>query len=134
METVSDLEITSDDLVLGSFKFKSGVRGQIHLDLLQFDEARYCKIVGTDGVLRGDLVAGEVALWEKDAKAWSVEKLTVDWNEIYGSEYRDFLANCQGKKAETVEGGSALHVLEVVEAMRRSHSSGGIVRLPLWDL
>ena len=134
VETVSALEITSDDLVLGSFKFKSGVRGQVHLDLLQFDEARHCKVIGTEGVLRGDLVAGEVALWKKDAKAWSVEKLTVDWNEIYGSEYGDFLANCRGTKAETVEGASALHVLEAVEAMRRSHSSGGIVRLPLWDL
>ena len=52
MGTISDLEITSDDLALAIFKFKSGIFGQLQLDLLQF-ESRYCKIIGTEGVQEG---------------------------------------------------------------------------------
>jgi len=134
VETVSDLEITSDDLVLASFRLVSGARAQVHLDLLQFDEARYCKIVGTKGVVRGDLVANEVAIWKEGDKAWTVERLQVKFDEIYAEEYRDFVATCRGEQRQLPSGREALHIMEIVEAARRSHSSGAVVRLPLWDL
>ena len=134
VETVSDLEISSDDLVLATFGFKSGLRGQVQLDLLQFDESRFCKVIGTDGVIRADLMTNEVTYWKNGAKEWEVERLDVSYDGIYASEYRDFLAACNGAAAEIVSGASALHVLEVVEAVRRSHSLGVVVKLPLWDL
>ena len=38
MGTISDLEISSDDMALAIFKFKNGIIGQCQLDLLQFEE------------------------------------------------------------------------------------------------
>ena len=35
---------------------------------------------------------------------------------------------------DAVLGRDALHVMEIIEATRRSHSSGTRIRLPLWDL
>ena len=55
MGTVSDLEISSDDLAVAIVKFSNSIVGQIQLDLLQFDESRFCKVIGTEGVLIADL-------------------------------------------------------------------------------
>ena len=134
VETTSDLEITSDDLVLATFRFDSGLRGQVHLDLLQFDESRYCKVIGTEGVVKADLMANEVSCWKKDEKVWHVERIEAAYDDIYSSEYRDFIAACRGEPNEIVNGASALHVLEVVEAVRRSHSLGVVVKLTVWDI
>jgi len=131
---VSDLEITSDDLVQATFRLKSGVRAQVHLDLLQFDESRNCKVVGTKGVARADLIANQVAIWREGDKAWEVDRVEVEWAQIYDEEYRDFIAVCRGEQRALPTAQQALHVLEIVEAARRSHASGGTVRLPLWDL
>lgn len=134
VETVSDLEITSDDLVLGTFRFASGVRGQVHLDLLQFDESRYCKMIGTEGVVRADLITNEVRLWREGATDWTTERFDVAFDDIYATEYREFMGACRGAGDQVVTGHSALHVLEVVEAMRRAQELGTVVRLPLWSL
>lgn len=134
VETISDLEITSDDLVLATFGFKSGVRGQVQLDLLQFDEARYCKVICAEGVVKADFGSNSVTYWKKGATAWETEKLSVAFDDIYANEYRDFLAACRGEAAEIVTGGEALHVMEIIEAVRHSHAFGTTVRLPLWFL
>jgi len=134
VETVSDLEISSDDLVQLTFRLKSGIRAQVHLDLLQFDEARHCKVVGTKGVVSADLAGQKVSTWHEGDKAWTVEKVDVSWDAIYGEEYRDFLSVCQGEDRLLPTAREALNVMEIIEAARRSHASGGTVRLPLWDL
>ncbi|MDA1306145.1 MAG: Gfo/Idh/MocA family oxidoreductase [Acidobacteria bacterium] len=134
VQTISDLEITSDDMVLATFRFRSGVVGQVHLDLLQFDESRYCKVIGTKAVVRADIKTNELHLWAEGDKEWTVEKFSVEWDEVYGDEYRDFFRVCRGGEAPLVPGRDALHVMEIIEATRRSHSSGTRVRLPLWDL
>jgi predicted dehydrogenase len=134
VETISDLEITSDDLSILNCKFTSGIRAEIHLDLLQFDEERYCKIIGSEGIIIADLVKGELKIWKKDSKIWKKEIFNVNWDDIYDEEYLDFFAMINGKPKKLPSAKEALHVLEIVEAARRSSVSGGSIKLPLWDI
>lgn len=134
IEKISDLEITSDDLSILNCKFNSGVRAEIHLDLLQFDEERYFKIIGTEGVIFGNLKKGEIKIWRRNSKNWKNEAVIINWDKIYQEEYIDFFHKVNGKKVELPTAREALHVLEIVEAARRSSSTGTIIKLPLWDI
>ena len=133
MGTISDLEITSDDLALAIFKFKSGIFGQLQLDLLQFEESRYCKIIGTEGVLKADIVNNKIIYNTKSKQDWITENISVDFDDIYLEEYQNVISYFNGTDSEVVTGKQAYKSLEVIEAVRRSHSYGNRIKLPLYD-
>lgn len=134
IETISDLEITSDDLSILNLKFSSGIRAEVHLDLLQFDEERYCKIIGSEGVVKANFTNGEITLWKKKSKVWEKKSFNVNIEAIYEEEYIDFFDKINGKQVDLPTAKEALHVLEIVEAARKSSYLGSTVRLPLWDI
>ena len=76
--TVSELEITSDDLALGILKFANGIIGQLQLDLLQFDESRQCKIIGEAGVLIADFTKNELKSFLKHDPNWRKLKFDIE--------------------------------------------------------
>jgi len=133
VDTVSDLEITSDDIAIAILLFKSGIYGQFHLDLMQFDESRYCKIIGTEGVLIGDLTKNTIRTSKRDVKDWSETRFDVKFDDIYFDQLRAFFAACRGKGGAIVSGRESIKTMEVVEAVRRSHAYSTSVRLPLYD-
>lgn len=57
VDKVSDLDMDSDDLVELVCKFRSGITGSIHLDLLQRAYHRGCRIIGYQGTI----------IWEDNA-------------------------------------------------------------------
>ena len=59
---------------------------------------------------------------------------TVSWDKIYAAEYDTFFKLCKGQQVSAPTGFEALHIMEVVEAARMSHSLGAHVTLPLWGL
>jgi len=132
VETQSDLEISSDDLVVANLTTKSNVRVSVHLDLLQFNESRYCKLIGTSGVVIGDLMGGVVKYNTATDPNWVSEEVSVSWDDIYAAEYDSFFRLCKKQKVNAPSGFEALHIMEVVEAARMSHNSGARVTLPLW--
>lgn len=133
MGTISDLEISSDDMALAIFKFKNGIIGQCQLDLLQFEESRGCKVIGTNGVLNFDLVKNTVIYNKKDDMDWVNEDIPADFNEIYAEEYKNILAAFSGKDSHYVTGEQSFKTMEIIEAVRRSNSYGVRVKLPLYN-
>lgn len=130
---VSDLEITSDDLAVAIFHFKNGIIGQLHLDLLQFDESRYCKIIGTEAVLIGDLIKNEIKYSHKNNETWKKINVKVDFDEIYYNQLKNFIAACNGKEYNLITGEESVKTLQVVEAIRKSCAYSTSVKLPLFE-
>ncbi len=128
----SALEITSDDLALGICRFKNGAYGEIHLDLLQFDESRYCKVVGTEAVAIADLITNTITWNKRGEKEWHKETFAVSYDDIYREELREFFNLCRSGGTPTSPVREAKATLDVVEGVRRSHALGGAVRLPLY--
>lgn len=133
VDIVSDLEITSDDLAVGILRFKNGIVGQVQLDMLQFDESRFCKVIGTEGVLIADLPTNSIRYNTRTDENWKDVKLEVDFNKIYYAQTKEFVKACRGEKGHVVSGREAMRTMEVVEAIRRSHSYSSTVRLPLYN-
>ncbi len=130
---VSDLEITSDDLALALCRFRSGVYGEVHLDLLQFDESRSCKVIGTEAVAIADLIGNTVRWHRRGEKEWQTQSFAVSYDDIYREELREFFTLCRNGGAPTSPARAAQATLGVVEAVRRSHALGNAVRLPLYS-
>ncbi len=130
---ISDLEITSDDLALAIFRFANGISGELHLDLLQFEEARVCKIIGGQGVLIADLIANTIKYNTENDNAWKEIKLEVDFDKIYHEQLRDFIKACRGEQTSLITGEAAVKTMHVIEGVRRSHAYATAVKLPLFD-
>ncbi|MBN1521872.1 MAG: Gfo/Idh/MocA family oxidoreductase [Candidatus Aureabacteria bacterium] len=130
---ISDLEISSDDIVTALFQFKNGIYGELHLDLLQFNVSRFCKIIGTEGVLIADLPTKTIRYHTKDNESWNESKFDIDFDTIYHDQLRDFVAACQGKQTSLIMGESGLKTMQVIEGIRRSHAYSTTVKVPLFD-
>jgi predicted dehydrogenase len=133
MATISDLEITSDDFSAAICKFRNGIIGQIQLDLLQFEESRNCKVIGTRGIMNFDLVTNEIRCNAVDNFEWNVEKVDVEFDKIYHVEYRNVINHFRAEDSYVVSGDIAYDTMQVVEAIRRSSAFGARVALPLYD-
>ncbi len=131
--TISDLEISSDDVALAILHFKNGIVGQIQLDLLQFTESRYCKVIGTEGVMIADIVDNTIKYNTRDNEEWKLEEIELNFDEIYHTQYRNIISSFRGNGGYTVSGDESYKTMEIVEAVRRSHSYGVRVKLPLYN-
>jgi len=133
MGTISDLEISSDDIAVAVMKFKNGIIGQLHLDLLQFEASRHCKIIGTEGVMNADIKKNTITYNTHEDEEWKVQQLDVNFDEIYHMEYRNVISAFRGENGYIVTGDEAYKTMEVIEAIRRSNSYGVRVSLPLYN-
>jgi predicted dehydrogenase len=132
-QTISDLEMTADDYTACLFEFKNGIMGELHLDLLQPEESRYLKVVGSNGVLIADLISNTVTHNTIDDTNWKTEQIEVSFDDIYEEEVRNVIKCIRGEKSKTTSIDEAAKVMQIVEAIRRSSSNGNRVRLPIYD-
>jgi predicted dehydrogenase len=130
---ISNLDITSDDFASAILKFKNGIVGEVHLDLLQPEESRYVKIIGSKGVLIGDLNNKTVKFNSTKNQNWITKKILVNFDKIYNEELINFFKYIsKGKKSEINEN-DAYHVMELIEAVRRSSAYGVKINLPIYN-
>ena len=131
-QTISDLEITSDDYTSCLFEFKNGIMGELHLDLLQPEESRYLKVIGTKGVLIANLIDNTIKFNTVDDTNWIEEKVQVSWDDIYEDEDRNVIHCSRGEKSITTSIEEAAKVMQVIEAIRKSSAYGVRVKLPIY--
>ncbi len=120
IQTISDLDITSDDLTLGNIYFQNNVKAQIHLDLLQHDEERYFKIIATKGVLVGDLKNNFIKIFYSNSKKWKIKKFKFSFDKIYHIQLNNFMKMLRNKKSNICDANSAYHTMQIIEAIRKS--------------
>ena len=134
---ISDLEIRSDDYSSSIIEFENNIIAEVHLDLLQPKESRYCKIIGTKGVIIADLKNQNIAVSTLKNPSWKKKNIKVNFDKIYLAEISTLLDSVLGKKNKQITNLSniydSLHIMEVIEAIRLSSSTGSRIRLPIYD-
>ncbi|MFC1626952.1 Gfo/Idh/MocA family protein [Patescibacteria group bacterium] len=115
VEVVPKLEIETEGLAELKVKFKSGVTADIHLDYVSRKYKRNLKITGEKGYLQWDYAAIKDSGWDKD--------------EMYIKEVENFIQAVKGKEKPLVTGEEAKHVLEIVEAAKKSSKTGKVIVL-----
>jgi len=108
-----ELEIETEALADFEVEFKSGVKAKIHLDYLQKKYKRSCRVIGEKGELN----------W--DYRAYQAE----DLDDTYVNELKNFIEAIKGNEKPKVSGEEAKHVLEIVEAAKKSSKSGKVIDL-----
>jgi predicted dehydrogenase len=126
----SSLEIDVEDsahLTLGfvSNRSQHQLIATLNMDFIRHDQTRACIAIGENGSLKWDGILGEVSVFEKGASNWKrLFAHTPLKDETYLAEWQEFL-NCinMGLKP-SVTGQVGLQVLEIIESVRRSASTG----------
>ena len=129
--TISDLEITSDDYVSSIFEFKNGIMGELHLDLLQPEESRSMKVIGTKGVMIADLMTNTIKYNTVENPEWITEAFEVDWDKVYEEEDSNVIKCVRGEESITTDIEQGAKVMQFIEAIRQSSANGSRIRLPL---
>ena len=125
VKTVSDLDITSDDLALSTLHFKN-FSAQIQLDLLQFEEERNFKIIGTRGSIKVDLVKNNISHYDLKSKKWKHHNIKFNFDNIYYTQLRYFFSSIRkNKKVNLSTSSDAIHTMEIIEAIRKSSKNNG---------
>jgi len=133
IENTGLLDINVDDLVNLIMELHDDVGNKtivtVHLDMLQTETKRFCRVIGEHGMLEWDAVLASVRQYNPDSKCWNVlfEPDNISGNAMYVSQLKSFLrcVEAGSKPCVTTRDGRA--VLEVIEAARLSASKNRTV-------
>ena len=128
-DTVSDLQVDTEDTASMVLRFASGCLGEIHLDFVQRERTRNCKIVGTEGTIAWDHIEGSVSIYSIEDSDWQRLDIPCDANEMYLAEMEAFLHCLDGKQPPAADIDSATRVLEIALAAHRSSDTQSAVSL-----
>lgn len=87
---VSKLEIETEDIAEILLRTKNGIFGHIHLDYLQRDYSRNCKIIGEYGTILWDYKEEVVKHFDIRKQNWKVYNISCDRNDMYVEEIEHF--------------------------------------------
>jgi predicted dehydrogenase len=131
VDTLSDLQIDTDDNVDILARYGDRLRVNLHLDLIGRPHERSITAVGESGTLHYSYEDNALLLGREGARVWERTDYSCERNDMFVGAAREFLGLVEGRPAErtcAVEDGIA--ALEVVDACRQSASSGRFVTLP----
>lgn len=115
------LEIDVEDVADAIFTRADGVVANIHMDFLEHQATRCCKIVGALGTLFWDLITQRVWFTEHAGTSRLLfEATNQDRNEMYLEELRHFAKVAKGQTSPTVHISQGIYLLEMIEAMKKS--------------
>ncbi len=97
-EHSGSLEIETEDIAKGVFRFKNGTLGSVSCNYLSKKYHRTCLVQGEKGNLRWDWNENIVWLESEKDKKKIFEKKNYDLNEMYIDEVRYFLKSVKEKK------------------------------------
>jgi len=112
---VSKLEIDSEDIFEGIYRYDNNFICNVHMDYLQKDKKREIRIVGSEGMLNCDLIGKSIRIIRDDKETITSDDCMFDFDKTYSDELNHFIGTIQGKTAPstTVEDGiMALRLLE----------------------
>lgn len=138
---LSDLEVDVEDTAKIGLRFENGALGSIHLDYNQQPPSHYFEVVGTKGSLQWNLADGATRIYraersdsEDEARGggkWEVYPLPVGWerNVMFMEEMKQFIAVAQGEVESSCPLEEGIRVMQMIEAVKRSSSTGRTVAL-----
>ena len=131
VETVSDLEISSDDLTVMNLKFESGLFAEAHFDLLGRSPRIGLELIGSDGTLLWDRIAGQISIFEAKSGEWECEDFgSGDFVKSYENQMAYVVDSFGGEHVPMCDFDDGLKTMYVLEAALQSSKSGELVKVP----
>lgn len=124
-ETVSQLEIETEDTATIMLKFTSGALGSVNLDYIQRKPSRTCRIIGEEGTILWDYFENTVSWFKAGKEHW--EELAYphfERNDRFLLEMQHLLACLEGKDRPQVTLEAGIDVLRTALAAKESARKG----------
>ncbi len=109
---------------------RDGLTAHVHLDFLQRQASRECKVIGSTGTLHWDLIANSISMDGPEGKKTIFSDSAFNRNDMYLELLRGFIEVAAGRAAPRITMEDGLAVVDMVEAMRESAATGRQVKLP----
>ena len=129
---VSDMEIDVEDIAEICLRFKDGILGSIHLDMIDYAANRSCRIIGSEGTVKWDSEDDDcVRLYSSKTDCWTDLRKpgTLDKNEMYIDELKHFFNCIAMNQKPLISGKEGRSVVKMIVAARCSAESGKAVLL-----
>lgn len=128
---LSALELDVEDLVELLLEYENPRRlVSVHLDFIQRVPHRSCRLIGTQGTLVWDAIKDVVEIYRVETGRWErTEFPTLDRNQAYLDETRDFLFATDTTTGKLPDLSAAYEVVAIVEAAKNSIASGKTIRI-----
>jgi predicted dehydrogenase len=130
VDKVSDLEIHSDDLTTMVLRFRNGIVGEAHFDLLGRTPRIDAELIGSEGTLLWDRVASRVEVYEAKGRKWTIEDFGRDsFVTCYDRQAEHFLDCIRNGKRPRTSLADGRKTLDVLIAALKSSQIGQVVTL-----
>ena len=122
--TLSDLEVTSDDVCEVIARFGPRTVGSIHLDMVDRASRTEVEIIGTSSTLLVDMHAHSVKLYDHPNHKWHEWTFEPSYDQMYIDEIDHFFDCVARKTKAVVDLRDGYRVQRVIDACARSNESG----------
>ena len=99
------------DLVLEN---SEGMIVNMHLDFLQRQPTRFCRVIGTEGSIFWDLINNSVVLKAKSKKTDLYRDQSYDKNNMYKDMVKDFISHIDEGDSQSTSISDAIETVELV--------------------
>ena len=122
--TLSDLEVTTDDVCETIVRFQGGAVGSIHLDMVDRSARSEVEIIGTRSTLLVDLEGHTVRLYDHAARTWETWSFEPAYDRMYVDELEHFFGCVARREPPQVDLAAGYRVQRILDACARSSASG----------
>ena len=113
---VSDLDINSEDIFKGIYRFLSGFLCSVHTDYIRHNKKRGINIVGSKGTLECDFIKKYIKMQKNSGEISLVEDAHLfDVDESYKSELNHFIECMEKDKTPQITLDDGIEMLKLVE-------------------
>jgi len=128
---IGNLEIDTEDVSVSILETSSGAIGSIHLDYMQKELSRSCKVIGNEGSIIWDYSNSQVRYMTHKNPSWSVFDYSFyKRNDRFQVAMKSFLKSCDGVLDERlVSFGEAVKSLQLVVSLKQSNNQGSVVNI-----
>ena len=122
--TLSDLEVTSDDVCEVIARFGSRTVASIHLDMVDRSSRTQVELIGTTSTLLVDMHAHSVKLYDHAKGKWQEWTFAPSYDQMYLDEIDHFFDCVARKSKPNVDLRDGYRVQRIIDACARSSDTG----------
>ncbi|MBI5204847.1 MAG: Gfo/Idh/MocA family oxidoreductase [Nitrospirae bacterium] len=115
----SKLEIDSDDVFEGIYRYDNNFICNVHMDYLQKDKKREIRIVGSEGMLHCDLIGKSIRIIKGDKEIVMNDRDMFDIDRTYMDELKHFIGAAERDIIPDITLDDGIKALELLEDGKR---------------
>ena len=121
---ISDLKVDTDDLVNMNVKFKNGIHGNIHQDMIGRKHQKNLEIICKEGNILWDVYNLSVEVFYAKSKKVKIYKFGKDHNKMYENQTRHMIKIIRKIEKPKITLEDGIHTMKIIQNAKKSSNFG----------